>query len=135
MIGTTYGGDGQTTFALPNLLSRIPLHQGQSGGTSTYVIGQNGGSEQVTLTGSQIPEPYPPGPVLHRREQQPIAGQRRLGPGLERPALQGRHDRNGRHGYAGAIGPAGGNQPHPNLMAYQALNYIIALEGIFPSQS
>ena len=55
LLGTTYGGDGQTTFALPNLLSRIPLHQGQGTGTSNYTIGQTGGSEQVTLTSNQIP--------------------------------------------------------------------------------
>ena len=55
LIGTTYGGDGQTTFALPDLRSRIPLHQGQGSGTSNYTIGQTGGSEQVTLTSDQLP--------------------------------------------------------------------------------
>ena len=55
LIGTTYGGDGQTTFALPDLRSRIPLHQGQGSGTSNYTIGQIGGSEQVTLTSDQVP--------------------------------------------------------------------------------
>src|SRR5437016_6623328 len=55
LIGTTYGGDGVTTFALPDLQSRVPIHQGQGPGSSNYVIGQNGGSETITLTSNQMP--------------------------------------------------------------------------------
>src|SRR5512135_2464461 len=55
LIGTTYGGDGQSTFALPDLRSRVPLHMGQGPGLSSYIIGQNGGAEEVTLTTNQIP--------------------------------------------------------------------------------
>ena len=134
LIGTIYGGDGQTTFALPNLQSRIPLHQGQSSGTSNYTIGQTGGSEQVTLTSSQIPS--------HTHQAQCVTGgSNSKSPvnGIWAQASGDQPYKGSETGSAnmapGAIGPAGGNQPHPNLMAYQALNYIIALEGIFPSRS
>jgi microcystin-dependent protein len=134
LIGTTYGGDGQTTFALPDLRSRIPVHQGQGGGTSNYTMGQSGGSEQVTLTVAQVPS--------HTHQAQCFTG----GSNSQSPVngiwAQASSDmvyKGNQVGQAnmapGAIGPAGGNQPHPNLMGYQALNYIIALEGIYPSQS
>src|SRR5260370_23900887 len=55
LIGTTYGGDGQNTFALPDMRGRLPLHMGQGSGLSTYTLGESGGVEQVTLTGTQIP--------------------------------------------------------------------------------
>jgi microcystin-dependent protein len=135
LIGTTYGGDGQTTFALPNLLSRIPLHQGQSAGTSVYTIGQISGFEQVTLNGTQIPSHphqalcFPGG----SNSQSPVNGLWALASSNDVPYKAGETGTAAMA--AGAIGPAGGNQPHPNLMAYQALNYIIALQGIYPTQS
>jgi microcystin-dependent protein len=134
LLGTTYGGDGQTTFALPNLLSRIPLHQGQGRGTSNYTIGQSGGSEQVTLTSDQAPS--------HTHQAQCFtSGSNSQSPvnGLWAQASTDQPYKGSATGAAnmapGAIGPAGGSQPHPNLMAYQALNYIIALEGEFPPQN
>jgi microcystin-dependent protein len=134
LIGTTYGGDGQTTFALPDLRSRIALHQGQGNGTSNYTIGQPGGSEQVSLTSNQIPS--------HTHQAQCVTGgSNSQSPvnGIWAQASVDQPYKGSTTGTAsmapGAIGPAGGNQPHPNLMAYQALNYIIALEGIFPSQN
>jgi microcystin-dependent protein len=134
LLGTTYGGDGQTTFALPDLRSRIPLHQGQGSGTSNYTMGQAGGSEQVTLTSDQVPS--------HTHQAQCFTG----GSNSKSPVsgiwaqastdLPYKGSTTGTANMAtGAIGPAGGNQPHPNLMAFQALNYIIALEGIFPPQN
>ena len=134
LIGTTYGGDGQTTFALPDLRSRIPLHQGQGSGLSNYTIGQSGGSEQVTLTSNQVPSHTHQAQCFTTasNSQSPING-------IWAQATNDKPYKVGEVGTAnmapGAIGPAGGNQPHPNLMAYQALNYIIALEGIFPSQN
>ena len=99
LIGMIYGGDGQTTFALPDLRSRIPLHQGQGHGTSNYTIGQVGGSESVTLTSNQLPSHTAPSPVFHQGEQQRIASERRLGPGLYRPALlKVRYNGRGQHG-------------------------------------
>jgi microcystin-dependent protein len=134
VIGTTYGGDGQTTFALPNLQSRIPLHQGQGPVTSNYVTGQTGGSEQVTLISAQAPS--------HTHQAQCFTRGSNSGSPVNGLWAQASIDKPYKAGAAGAanmapgaIGPAGGSQPHPNLMAYQALNYIIALEGIFPSQS
>lgn len=134
LIGTTYGGDGQTTFALPNLQSRIPLHQGQGTGTSNYIIGQTGGSEQVTLTSDQAPS--------HTHQAVCFTSGSNSGSpvnGIWAQASVDQPYKGSTTGTAnmatGAIGPAGGSQPHPNLMAYQALNYIIALEGIFPTQN
>jgi microcystin-dependent protein len=134
LVGTIYGGDGQTTFALPDLRSRIPLHQGQGSGTSNYTIGQTGGSENVTLTSNQIPS--------HTHQAQCFTGGSNSGSPVNAVWAQASNDqpyKSGTTGAAnmtsGAIGPAGGNQPHANLMAYQALNYIIALQGIFPSQN
>jgi microcystin-dependent protein len=134
LLGTTYGGDGQTTFALPDLRSRIPLHQGQGSGTSNYTIGQSGGSEQVTLTSNQVPS--------HTHQAQCFTGGSNSQSPVNGVWAQASNDqpyKGSEVGTAnmasGAIGPAGGNQPHPNLMAFQALNYIIALSGIFPSQS
>ncbi len=134
LIGTIYGGDGQTTFALPDLRSRIPLHQGQGNGTSNYTIGQVGGSESVTLTSGQVPS--------HTHQAQCFTGGSNSGSPVNALWAQASNDnpyKSATTGAAsmapGAIGLAGGNQPHANLMAYQALNYIIALEGIFPTQN
>jgi microcystin-dependent protein len=134
LIGTTYGGDGQTTFALPNLQSRIPIHQGQGIGTSNYVLGQNSGSENVSLTVAQIPNHGHTAQCLSAssNSQSPVGAI--WGLAATDKAYQSAEVGAGTMA-AGAIGPAGGNQPHPNLMPYQALNYIIALEGVFPSQS
>jgi microcystin-dependent protein len=134
LIGTIYGGDGQTTFALPDLRSRIPLHQGQGHGTSNYTIGQLGGSESVTLTSDQVPS--------HTHQAQCFTGGSNSGSPVNALWAQASNDQPYKSATtgaatmaAGAIGPAGGNQPHANVMAYQALNYIIALEGIFPTQN
>jgi microcystin-dependent protein len=131
LIGTIYGGDGQTTFALPDLRSRIPLHQGQGSGTSNYTIGQTGGSENVTLTSDQVPS--------HTHQAQCFTAGSNSGSPVNALWAQASNDqpyKSNTTGAAnmapGAIGPAGANQPHTNVMAYQALNYIIALQGIFP---
>jgi microcystin-dependent protein len=134
LIGTTYGGDGINTFALPDLRGRIPLHQGQGTGLSPYVMGQVAGSETVTLNVLQIP--------AHTHQAQGVAatgnstgpsGAVWAGTKGDKPYVPGVVGEGNMAG--GAIGPAGGNQPHPNIMAYQAINYIIALNGVFPSQS
>jgi microcystin-dependent protein len=134
LIGTTYGGDGQTTFALPNLQSRIPIHHGQGTGTSNYVLGQVSGSEQVTLTSAQIPSHSHTAQCLSAssNNQSPVGAIWGLAT-TDQPYKSAEVGTASMS--AGAIGPAGGSQPHPNLMPYQALNYIIALAGIFPTQS
>jgi microcystin-dependent protein len=132
LIGTTYGGDGQSTFALPDLQGRLPVHAGQGPGISqSYQIGEKFGVEQVTLTTQQIPQhnhmltatqkagtAVNPGGNLLSNSQGP------------QPYLQ-----EGPDGQlnAQAIQPAGGSQPHENMQPYLGINYIISLFGIFPS--
>ncbi|HWF35639.1 MAG TPA: tail fiber protein [Solirubrobacteraceae bacterium] len=130
LIGTTYGGDGQTTFALPDLRGRVPVHQGQLGGGS-YVLGASGGSETVTLTTTQIPGHD------HAVRATPNAGTQ-AGPGGGLLA-------SGVNMYSpsapdvamasGAVHPAGGNQPHTNFQPYLCVAFIISLSGVYPSQS
>jgi microcystin-dependent protein len=127
LIGTTYGGDGQNTFALPNLQSRFPVHQGNG-----YVIGQTGGSETVTLTVAQIP--------AHSHVPQANGGQ-----GTASSPAGNVWAQSALNNYSatapssaldpGALGSSGGSQPHDNLPPYLAVSFIIALEGIFPSQN
>ncbi len=134
LLGTTYGGDGMSTFALPNLQSRIPLHQGQNVSGSNYQIGQTGGFETVSLTDDQIPS--------HSHLAQCFTGVSNSTSPVNAVWAQASNDQPYKGNVAGtvnmaadAIGEAGGGQPHPNLMSYQALNYVIALQGIYPSQS
>lgn len=128
LIGTTYGGDGQSTFALPDLRGRAPVHMG-----NTWIIGEAAGVEQVTLTTSQIPAHAHPeiaasgngdsdSPV-GRVPARNAAGSPVYGPVVD-AALA-----------AGALQPTGGSQPHTNLQPYLTINFIISLFGVFPSQS
>ena len=127
LIGTTYGGDGQTTFALPNLMSRVPVHVG-----SGYVLGQAAGVEQVTLAVSQIP--------AHSHVLQANSGS-----GTNSSPSSGVFAANTLTMYSdttpgvglspAAIGSNGGSQPHDNMIPFLAVNFIISLFGVFPSQS
>lgn len=132
LIGTTYGGDGQSTFALPDLRGRIPVHAGQGPGLSGYSLGQNGGSEAVTLTQQQLPA------HTHAALAQSAAGNQ-TAPGGAIWAASGLNQFSTNPPNAGmsaaAIVPAGGSQSHDNMMPYQAISFIIALEGIYPTQS
>jgi microcystin-dependent protein len=130
LIGTIYGGDGQTTFALPNLQSRVAIHQG-SDGESTYVIGQLGGVENVTITDAELPShshtinavtangnsPTPAGAVFAASS----AGQY-----VPVASATG--------AMANIVSAAGGSQPHSNIQPYLAMTYIIAWAGVYPSQ-
>jgi microcystin-dependent protein len=134
LIGTTYGGDGQSTFALPNLQSRIPLHFGTFGG-QTFQLAESGGVETVTLTTQQIPIHTHP---LLCAASGGIANSNPNG-GFWKPSTDLM--------YSTAAGAAvmgnppirsdiaGGSQPHENLAPYLCVNYIISLFGIFPSQT
>jgi microcystin-dependent protein len=131
LIGTTYGGDGQTTFGVPDLRSRVPLHIG-SNGVTNYVLGQSGGVENVTLTTAQLPQ----------HSHVPAASS---GAGTSTSPLNGFWAAWGNAPYstsppnvsmdATGIGMTGGSQPHENLPPVLALNFVISLFGIFPSQS
>ena len=127
LIGTTYGGDGQTTFALPDLQSRIPIHQGNG-----YGLAQTGGAEQVTLTVNQIPAhshaplatstgastANPANANFANWPDSPFA--------TTPPATPMAPD---------TLGAQGGSQPHDNMPPYLGVNFIISLFGVFPSQT
>lgn len=130
LLGTTYGGNGQSTFALPDLQGSVALHPGQGPGLSLYDLGQIGGSDTVNLLQSEIPahshtlrgnntlgdNPAPAGHALARyaNAYQQNSTQNLV---LMNPA---------------ALPPAGGSQPHNNLQPYLTLNFCIALQGVYP---
>jgi microcystin-dependent protein len=133
LIGTTYGGDGQETFALPNLQSRVPVHMGTQAGNS-YIIGQSAGVEQVTLTTQQIPS------HSHVWLASDAAANAQ-GPNnklFARPNPIDLYDvDNGPDGDASVqlIAPIGGSQPHDNMQPYLCISFIISMYGIYPSQT
>ena len=131
LIGTTYGGDGQNTFALPNLQSRVPIHQGTYLGNS-LVMGQSGGTESVTLTLNQIPN------HTHPPEVNSGGGTSNSPAGnfwADWTGSQFSDQAPGSQMNIGVINSAGGSQPHDNLPPYLVVNFIISLFGIYPSQS
>ena len=131
LIGTTYGGDGQTTFSLPNLQGRIPFHQGSNSLGQTMVIGQIAGEETVTLLTSQIPAHSH---VLAANS----TGGGQAGPGggvwAKSPLSQFSTDPPTHSMAPSTIGSAGGGQPHDNMPPFLVVNFIISWVGIFPSQ-
>lgn len=133
LIGTTYGGDGQSTFGLPDLRGRVPVHQGQGGGLSVRVIGEMAGTESVTLTTQQIPSHQ------HALMAATTVGSKASPDGsvvAQSPQIKLYiEDSDDANMAPKAVGLTGGNQPHDNLMPYICINYIISLFGIFPSQS
>jgi microcystin-dependent protein len=126
LIGTTYGGDGQTTFALPDLRSRVPVHVGPG-----FALGQSGGVETVTLTTSQIP-------AHSHVPQATIPSGTAPGPAntvwAQSSLNQFSPNAPGTNLDPGALGTAGGSQPHDNMVPFLAVNFILSLFGIFPSQ-
>ena len=133
LIGTTYGGDGQSTFALPDLRGRLPVHQGQGPGLSSYVLAETGGAEEVTLTTQQIP--------AHAHPHVVAAGVgNQVSPGGNLPAQSFNvtpyiNDPSTGAFHPAAITSTGGSQPHTNLQPYLCISYIVSLFGIFPSQT
>ena len=124
LIGTTYGGDGVNTFNLPNLQSRVPIHQGAG-----YVIGQLGGEEAHTLTTSELPShPHAVAALKTANAAGPAAAVYGGGPTVYGAAASAVMN-------AGMVAANPGGQPHDNIMPYQAVNFIIALEGIYPSRN
>lgn len=126
LIGTTYGGDGESTFSLPDLRGRAPLHQGNG-----YILAETGGVEEVTLTPNQIPAhahtvvtSAAPG-----HANRPTAGVPATSPSVDIYST-GPTDVDMA---AQAVEPTGGSQPHENMQPFLALNHIISLFGIFPS--
>ena len=128
LIGTTYGGDGEETFALPNLAGRIPYHQG-----SGYVIGQAAGVEQVTLTQQQLPVHTHTANANTPNANQPAPAGNVWGAGTLSAYTSTQAADTTMN--PAALTPAGGSQPHDNMPPYLCLNFIIATEGIYPSPS
>jgi microcystin-dependent protein len=130
LIGTTYGGDGQSTFALPDLRGRIPLHQGNG-----FILAETGGAEEITLTVNQIPAhshnalgstntgtgTSPTSNVLSN-----LTGATNSAYGTDAPKTNLSPQ---------SIGSVGGSQPHTNFQPYLCVDFIISLFGIFPSQT
>jgi microcystin-dependent protein len=131
LIGTTYGGDGVNTFQLPNLQSRIPFHQGTSGGT-TMVIGQIAGEENVTLTTSQIPQHTHILAANSGRGAQPSP---QNGLWAASPLDEFSTETPSKTMDPSAILATGGSQPHDNMPPFLVVNFIIALYGVYPSQN
>lgn len=131
LIGTTYGGDGQETFALPDLRGRIPIYQGISSGQS-FTLGEMGGTEWVTLTSTEIPSHThtiacdPNNGSSVNPQSNAVAGS-----ALNPYNVAGTDIQMGNQ----MIGSGGGSQPHENMMPYLCVNFIISLFGIFPSQT
>jgi microcystin-dependent protein len=126
LIGTAYGGDGESTFALPDLRGRIPVHQGNS-----LTLAETGGAEEITLTVAQIPAHAHPFMAS-------IAAGDQISPAGNLPAQAFNlsiyiNDASNGSFNASAITPVGGSQPHTNLQPYLCVDYIISLFGIFPS--
>ena len=128
LIGTTYGGDGESTFALPDLRGRLPIHQGNG-----FILAETGGAEEITLTVNQIPRTRPPA-AGHRRHGHPGATPAvRCRRASRRPtSTRTSRTRRTRTWQRTAITPVGGSQPHTNFQPYLCINFIISLFGIFP---
>lgn len=142
LIGTTYGGDGQVTFGMPDLRGRLPIHQGQGPGLSNYVIGQKAGVENVTLTSNQIP--------AHTHGLVATTNQGNVtNPGsgvvLAKPVdagatpvlyyVPGTVPLNKQAMASTAVSTAGGGQSHTNMMPALTVMFCIATQGIFPTQA
>jgi microcystin-dependent protein len=133
LIGTTYGGDGQETFNLPNLASRVPIHMGTGPDGTTYQLAEMAGSESVTLSVQQIPN------HTHVLSANTGAG------GTNQPANKVIaaspsvtifvEDTPDNQLNPNAITPAGGSQPHENCQPFLCINFILSLFGVFPSQT
>jgi microcystin-dependent protein len=133
LIGTTYGGDGQQTFALPDLRGRIPAHSG-TGTTGSLVQGQPGGQETVTLATVQLPAHSHTAKADSNIGGQTNPAGNYWAASADNPYAA--YDANNPAPMAGtAVGSVGSSVPHENMVPFTAINFIIALFGVFPSQS
>ena len=133
LLGTTYGGNGKSNFALPDLQGRAPMHPGQGPGLSLHDLGETGGSETVTLLESEIPAH---GHTLNASladggNQTPVAEQLAAGIGIGQYAAPVSLTSLS----PSALAPAGGDAPHNNMMPYLTFYFCIALQGVFPPRT
>lgn len=134
ILGVTYGGNGQTTFALPNLMGRVPMHWGQGAGLTNRVLGETAGTETVTLLNSQMPAHN------HLISASSVGGNASTPQGnYDAVYVNEAGDPVNIYGTTpnttmnvAAVSASGGSQPHANMQPYQCVSFIIALEGIFP---
>lgn len=136
LLGTTYGGDGKSNFALPNMQGNAPMQQGQGPGLTLRDLGETAGEQTVTLLQTEMPS--------HTHIAQAVAGSNSIDPGNNVWA-------NGQKGFGNVYAPSaggsnanmsafgvsisGGSQPHNNMMPFLGLTFIIALQGVFPARS
>jgi len=131
LLGTTYGGNGQTTFQLPDLRSRVPIHQG-----SGYNLGQRGGEEAHTLIQSEMPAHIHPATADVKAGDANAFNPTNSYIANTAPIqMYSSGSNNMQAMYPQMVTAVGGSQPHTNLQPYLALNFCIALQGIFPSQN
>lgn len=128
VIGTTYGGDGEETFALPNLMGRVPIHMGNG-----FTLGEVAGTEQETLTTQQIPVHSHPLLASSNTGTLPDPGNHVVARSHTANVDMYLEDAPNSNMSANAIAPVGGSQPHENMQPYLAINFIISLFGVFPS--
>jgi microcystin-dependent protein len=129
LLGTTYGGNGQTTFALPDMRGRVANSSGQGPGLAPYALGERGGVEGTTLAINELP--------THRHAVSAASTPLDVSPTGNLPAVQKGHQIYATPPNsalaADTIAPRGGSQPHNNMQPYLCINYVIALVGVFPS--
>ncbi|WP_299209572.1 tail fiber protein [uncultured Dokdonia sp.] len=142
ILGTTYGGDGRTTFALPDLRGRAAIHPGNGPGLSTYRLGQRGGQEQIHLTISNLPSHNHTATSAttvnvgdNNNEDEPDGNFLGTGQVYSSAAAAGSKLSDSAVTTATTIGMNGGQQPYSNLQPFLGVHYIIALQGVFPSRN
>jgi microcystin-dependent protein len=135
LLGTTYGGNGKSNFALPNLQGSAPMHPGQGPGLSLHDLGESGGSDFVTLIISEMPTHTHTLMATPSPSESPDPTGNSIGRGVGINPYQTNTNANIVSMSPNALAPAGGSLPHNNLMPYLTLTFCIALQGVFPPRS
>jgi microcystin-dependent protein len=136
LLGTTYGGNGKSNFALPDLQGSAPMHPGQGPGLSLHDLGETGGSDTVSLLESEIPShSHPTATNVGTADLQGPAPQRTIGKADGGTAFKANAGNTIVQMSGNSLAPAGGDQPHNNMQPYLTLNFCIALQGVFPPRS
>jgi microcystin-dependent protein len=137
LLGTTYGGDGKSNFALPDMQGNAPMHPGQGPGLSLHDLGETGGAETVTLLESEMPA-HPHAMRAHNGDQADAQNPSQ-NTSLAQSANGLAYQNNGSQSLvalnASALTPAGGDQPHNNMQPYLTLNLCVAMQGVFPPRT